>query len=260
MKDDSRCNLIEKNWQTVGIVGVPPRTLIRQLNRQRCVIHDLDALLVRTDIEAATGFLPKVYCAILRTVILNALHLPLDAILIDTGRGKCDNAMHVASILKDCLDLPVIETCNTDSEGSGFPISVSSLPLLDKMQRITESVKVADPDPVNEGLPPCRPTAGFWGVPPRDFSILELFPNSTHVYGWSRCMENKTPSDHGLESSCNQEIPTVFFAQSFCSKTALAQHLARKHRHALYLDVDVSAGASAKAKIGAFLELSGAYL
>lgn len=58
--------------------------------------------------------------------------------------------------------------------------------------------------------------------------------------------------------SFNPEIPTVFFAQSFCAKTALARFLASRHPHALYLDVDVHTGNSAKAKIEAFLELSGA--
>ncbi|MCA1765372.1 MAG: hypothetical protein LC633_03840, partial [Desulfobulbaceae bacterium] len=79
----------------------------------------------------------------------------------------------------------------------------------------------------------------------------------THLYGWTRCMENKTPADSVLEARFNPEIPTVFFAQSFCAKTALARLLAKKHPHALYLDIDVNTGSSAKAKIQAFLELSG---
>ena len=72
-------------------------------------------------------------------------------------------------------------------------------------------------------------------------------------------MENKTPADHALELHCNPDIPTVFYAQSFCAKTALARHLAIRHPHGLYLDSDVTAGGSAKAKIQAFLELSGVY-
>ena len=72
-------------------------------------------------------------------------------------------------------------------------------------------------------------------------------------------MENKTPADHRLEAHYRPEVPTVFFAQSFCAKTALAQHLAQKHPRALYLDTDVAAGSSAKAKIQAFLELSGVF-
>jgi hypothetical protein len=55
----------------------------------------------------------------------------------------------------------------------------------------------------------------------------------------------------------NPDIPTVFFAQSFCAKTALALHLSRLHPRSLFLDCDVTAGNSARAKIEAFLELSG---
>lgn len=256
-KSENRQISIKDSWRSIGIVGVPPRRLIRQMNRQDVAIHDLDALLVRTDLEAATGYLPKVYCAILRTVVLNALNLQLDAVVIDVGPGKCDNARHVAAILKDSLPIPVLETCNLDSEGAGYPICRSHMPLLEKMQRLTEGVKIADPPPIN--LPVCHPVAGFWGVPPRDFSLLELFPDATHIYGWSRCMENKTPADHQLEAYCCKEIPTVFFAQSFCAKTALAQHLAKRNPNALYLDTDVTAGSSAKAKIQAFLELSGVF-
>jgi len=125
---------------------------------------------------------------------------------------------------------------------------------LTKMQRITLGVQSADQ---YDELPPCRPTVGFWGVPPRDFSILSLFPDTTHFYGWTRCMENKTPDNRKLEERINMDIPTVFYAQSFCAKSALAKHLANIHPHALYLDCDVTAGSSAKAKIQAFMELSG---
>lgn len=241
----------------VGIVGVPPREVIRGLNRAGAAIQDLDALLVRADLEEASDFMPRVYCAILRTVVVNALHLDLDAIFVDVGAGKCDSAFHVAAVLEECQAAPVVRTVNRDAEGTGFPVSMSGLPLLAKLLAITEGVKTADP---GGGLiPPCQPVAGFWGVPPRDFSILEVFPDATHVFGWTRCMENKTPADHALEASFDPAVPTVFYAQSFCAKTALAQQLARRHPHALYLDADATAGGSAKAKIEAFLELSGCF-
>jgi hypothetical protein len=130
--------------------------------------------------------------------------------------------------------------------------------LLQKFERITEGVKIIKK--LTDLPATCKPTAGFWGVPPRDFSILDLFPDTTHIYGWTRCMENKTPADHELELHYNPDIPTVFYAQSFCAKTALARHLADKHPLGLYLDSDVTAGGSAKAKIQAFLELSGVKL
>jgi hypothetical protein len=238
----------------VGIVGMPPVEVIRFFNEEGVVIHDLDALLTNADMEGSVAYLPRVYCAILRTVVLNALHLELDAIYIDVGPGKCDAAFHVAAVLEETLAIPVIRTVNQDHLPFGVPVCQSSLPLLRKFERITDGVKEAMPSLTPPAI--CTPTAGFWGVPPRDFAILPLFPDTTHVYGWTRCMENKTPADAELEAHFNPEVPTVFFAQSFCAKTALARLLANRHPCALYLDVDLHTGSSAKAKIEAFLELS----
>ena len=113
------------------------------------------------------------------------------------------------------------------SAGPGCLSLIKSLPLPRKVQSAATF----------ETLSSCTPTAGFWGVPPRDFSILTLFPDTTHIYGWTRCMENKTPANLDLESHFNPDIPTVFFAQSFCAKTALAHHLANLHPRACILTV-----------------------
>ena len=247
--------MIVKEYKEIGIVGMPPLELIRELNANGTVIHDLDTPMIKADIELTAPYLPRVYCAILRTVVLNGLHLKLDAIYIDVGPGKCDCALHVATVLEDMLAIPIYRTKNEDTSSFGTPISHSRMGLLQKFERITEGVK--NTEKPSKPPEPCNPTAGFWGVPPRDFSILDLFPDTTHIYGWTRCMENKTPADHELELHYNPDIPTVFYAQSFCAKTALARHLADKHPHGLYLDSDVTAGGSAKAKIQAFLELSG---
>lgn len=247
--------LSEPNLLRVGIVGVPPLQIVHILHQRRLEILDLDAMLVVEDMETTVAMLPRVYCAILRTVVLNAMHLKLDAIIIDVGSGKCDAALHVATILEDELDIPIIRTNNTDQKPFGNPLCRAKMDMTEKFLAITERVK--SPVIQENPPPPCQPTVGFWGVPPRDFSILSLFPDTTHVYGWTRCMENKTPADNIMETHVNNDIPTVFFAQSFCAKTALARLLARKHPHALYLDIDVNTGSSAKAKIQAFLELSG---
>jgi hypothetical protein len=238
---------------SVGIIGIPPLDIIRQL--QGCTVYDLDEPLLQTNIEAASPFLPQVYCAILRTAVVNSLGLRPDIIYIDVGPGKCDCAAHTATILENILpETKIVRTINQDKKDFGTPICTSSMPLLDKMTAITASVRSAEPHTL---LPSCPPTAGFWGVPPRDFSFLSLFPETTHIYGWTRCMENKTPDNRELEEYFNPDVPTVFFAQSFCAKTALARHLATRHPRGLYLDCDVIAGNSAKAKIQAFLELSG---
>ena len=239
--------------ERVGIVGIPPRSVITDLHRRRVLIFDLDEPQVRASLDLTASHLPRVYCAVLRTVVLNAMHLHLDCIYIDVGPGKCDCALHVSTILKNMLDIPIHCTRNQDMEGAGIPLCRTRMPLLAKMTGITAGVLEPEPE---KGPAACRPTAGFWGVPPRDFSLLTLFPDTTHVYGWTRCMENKTPADLELESYVNPDVPTVFFAQSFCAKTALAKFLADQHPQGLYLDCDVTAGSSARAKIEAFFELS----
>jgi len=239
----------------IGIVGIPPLEIIRSITSEPCIIFDLDEPQVKKDIELASSWLPRVYCAVLRTVVVNALTLLPDMIYIDVGPGKCDCALHTATILKEVLPATdIIETRNQDSIDFGTPLCRTQMNTVTKMEQITKGVQSASPSQTHE---PCRATVGFWGVPPRDFSILTPFPDTTHIYGWTRCMENKTPADRQLEEQFNPTIPTVFFAQSFCAKTALAKHLANKHPHALYLDCDVTAGSSTRAKIQAFLELSG---
>ena len=258
MPDSFKNTAVQKSsLQKVGIVGVPPITVIRELNEKEITIFDLDAKLVPQSIDGTSPYLPKVYCAILRTVVLNAMHLELDAIYIDVGPGKCDCALHVSTILSTLLTIPVIRCFNTDTTDFGTPISTGTMDVTKKFLSITERVKYATPSSPAD-IKPCKAQAGFWGVPPRDFSILSAFPDRTHIYGWTRCMENKTPANEELEMLIDPRIPTVFFAQSFCAKTALAKLLADRHPHGLFLDVDFHAGGSAKAKIQAFLELSGA--
>jgi hypothetical protein len=241
--------------QRVGIVGVPPHAVMAMLADPDFEIFDLDEPQGKIDIETASPFLPRVYCGILRTVIANSLAVRPASIYIDTGAGKCDCAVHTAIVLEDILpECTIIRTRNADTQDFGTPLCRTSMPLAQKMATITASVQ--NPD-AYQTLPACLPTAGFWGVPPRDFTLLNYFPDTTHIYGWARCMENKTPDNMALEIHFNADIPTVFFAQSFCAKTALARHLASKHPHGLYLDCDVTAGNSVKAKIQAFLELSG---
>ena len=69
----------------------------------------------------------------------------------------------------------------------------------------------------------CEPKFAFWGVPPNDFSILDLFPNETHLLGWTRCVEAGVPADIELEMFVEPEVPTVFYAQAFCAKAQLAK-------------------------------------
>lgn len=241
--------------RNVGIVGMPPRKVIKGFKEEGAKVYDLDALHVKPDLEVTSSYIPRVYCAILRTVLTNALKMSLDAIYIDTGLGKCNGALYIAEILENELGIPIIRTRNEDRVRFGNHICESALPLLDKVSLITESV--LEPEGMKDIPKACEAVAGFWGVPPRDFSLLSLFPPRTHVFGWIRCMENKTPADLVLEKVMNLDIPTVFFAQSFCQKAALGYYLAEKHPCGLYVDADVYVGHSTKAKVQAFLELNG---
>ena len=81
-----------------------------------------------------------------------------------------------------------------------------------------------------------------------------MFPDDTHVYGWTRCVEAGCPANLELEMCVDAGVPTVFYAQSFCSKTQLAKYLADKY-NGLYIDVDDYATKSTIAKIEAFLKL-----
>jgi len=239
----------------VGIVGVPPLATIRELHELSTEIVDLDAALPEIDVETEARLIPRYYCAILRTVLSNALRLDLDAVYVDVGRGKCDGARYIKEILERELSIPVLETENTDAERRGNPVCVSGLPLVAKFEMIVEGVKL--PHGIGGDLAPFEPVCGFWGVPPRDFGLLELFPAETHVFGWTRCMENKTPADRELELEYDQSIPTVFFAQSFCPKNSVAHYLAHLHPRGFYVDGDFDISASTRAKVEAFLELNG---
>ena len=240
--------------ERVGIVGVPPLAVIARLNREGAEIVDLDEPQVRAPIDQSAAWLPRVYCAILRTVALNAMHLRLDRVFVDVGPGKCEGARYLADVLEEMLHVPVQRCENRDTKAFGVPLCRAALPLAERFARITKSVQSAAP---HEPVPPCTPLCGFWGVPPRDFALLEPFPKETHVFGWTRCMENKTPADLDLERETDPAIPTVFFSQTFCAKSALARSLARRHPQALVIDCDVSPSHSTRAKIEAFLELSG---
>jgi hypothetical protein len=216
---------------------------------------DLDAAAPDINVEAEARLIPRYYCAVLRTVLSNALRLELGTIYADVGRGKCDGARYVTEVLRHELSVPVIETENADMERRGNSVCVSSLPLVEKFEKIVESVKL--PEGVRGDFSSSRPRCGFWGVPPRDFGLLELFPAETHVFGWTRCMENKTPADTRLELEFDPAIPTVFFAQSFCAKNSIAYYLAHLHPRGFYVDGDFDISASTRAKVEAFLELNG---
>lgn len=239
----------------VGIAGVPSQEILDTYIGDGSDVMDLDMPQDGVEyFDAIEDFSPRIYCATLRTVFVNALTLKPRVIIADVGEGKCDGMRFIAEALRDLVpNTEIITTRNMNAPPQGNPISVSELPLREKMNRIVGSI-VKD---VDRDVRPCKPGAGFWGVPPRDFSILDLFPDTTHVYGWARCMENKAPDSMEIELQGSSEVPTVFFAQSFCQKSMLARYLAYKY-NGLFVDVDVQMDDSVRTKVMAFLTLRGA--
>jgi len=244
--------MMKEKKKVIGIVGVPPWKSMQQYRAQGYEIADLDdhieGIKIRDDI------LPSIFCSILKRVASNAATLwekgKLELVLADVGNGKCDGMRYLSRCLKRIYEIPVKEEVNQNFSGWGYPICQSQLPLKKKMELIVEKVSKPLDNPVD--LKPSKPHCGFWGVPPFDFSILELFPPETHIYGWTRCMENKTPADAELELQLDEGVPTIFFAQSFCQKAALAYNLAKRYG-GLYVEMDKILTRSTAAKIEAYI-------
>lgn len=242
---------MSNNKNKIGFWGYPDPQTIEQL-KQKYPNHQFLDL----DIDykyPSSGILPEAYCKIIRNIMDNSIHLKneLDFIIGAVGEEKCDAGRFVSLLLKD-IGFNVIETKFEKYPDIEIktPISQSNLPLEKKIITIMDGViktQKTDYEYIN-------PTHGFWGVPPNDLSFLSLFRNSTHLYGWTRCVEAGRPADMDLEMHVDTNIPTVFFAQTFCAKMQLAKYLAKKH-DGLYIDIDDIATNSVKAKVEAFIRL-----
>lgn len=201
-------------------------------------------------------FMPDAYCGIMKNIFDNAFYLKdrIIKILAAVGKDKCDSGFFAAYLLKNEgfeVEMTMFEEVLPLNQLSDVPISKSSLPLREKIEKITANI-VEEKD--YSYLEASDAAFGFWGVPPNDLSILELFPDNTHVFGWCRCVEAKNPANIDLELFVEPDLPTVFFAQTFCAKTGLAKYLANKY-NGLYIDIDCTPSNSSCAKIEAFLRL-----
>lgn len=240
----------------IGFWGYPDPELILKLKQEfpNADWIDLDVDFNYPD----TNILPDAYCKIIKNVINNAVYLKSDIfkIVATIGKDKCDSGWFAAQVLKD-MGFDVIESSYEKlSPKSEIKICTSDLPLIEKVQMIMDSI-IDEKEETNHSpftIHRSQPRFGFWGVPPNDMEILKLFPDDTHVYGWTRCVEAGTPADVELEMFVEEGIPTVFYSQAFCAKSQLAKYLADKY-NGLYIDIDDYATNSIKAKIEAFLRL-----
>lgn len=238
----------------IAFWGCPQRALINKYKKlyPNAVWLDLDIDYNYPDLK----LIPDAYCVIIKNIVNNAIYLKdrIIEIICPIGKDKCDSAYFASEILKK-EGLSVVQTSFEDVcpdiKGLKLPISNSSLSLKEKVELITKNI-VEQKD--YSALAQIKPRFGFWGVPPNDLSILDLFPVETSVFGWLRAVEANYPGDFSLESFVEPNLPTVFFTQSFCSKTMLAKYLAQKHQ-GLFIDIDSTPTNSTKAKIEAFLKL-----
>ena len=236
----------------IAFWGYPHPNIIKKNKKEHknAVWLDLDI-----DYGAKKTFiLPENYCSIIKNIVNNALFYKerIIKIVAPTGRDKCDSALFTVEILKDFgfeIETSVFE--EKTYKKCVYPISTSALPLRKKFELITKNI-IEEKD--YSHLKSSIPQAGFWGVPPNDLSILDLFPDETHVYGWTRCVEAMAPYDLELEKFVDKNVKTVFFAQTFCAKNQLAKYLANKYG-GLYIDIDGTPSNSTRAKIEAYLRL-----
>ena len=245
----------------IGFWGYPDPDIVKKVKQDypnaEWIDLDIDFYYPKTNI------LPESYCKIIRNIIDNTVYLKPDLIVAPIGKDKCDSGWFASRILSD-MGFNVIQTIYEKLEPKReVVICDSNMPLYDKITTITAGIidstildsacKIiaADKEFQNQSN---SFTPGFWGVPPNDLEILKLFPDTTRVFGWTRCVEAGTPADLELEMYVDENIPTVFYAQAFCAKSQLAKYLADKY-NGLYIDIDDYANNSIKAKIEAFLRL-----
>ena len=240
----------------IGFWGYPNPEIIKKVNDEYPSAQWFDLDFDFSDRVPDMNILPESYCKIIKQIINNSLYFKDEIIKIvaPIGKDKCDSGWFAAQLLKD-LGFVVEETkFETFEYRKPVIISTSNMPLYEKITTITANIVKSEEYilPDEYGQIPAK--FGFWGVPPNDLSVLKLFPDETHVYGWTRCVEAGVPADIELEMYVDENVPTVFYAQSFCAKAQLAKYLANKY-NGLYIDIDDYASNSVKAKIEAFLRL-----
>lgn len=234
----------------IGFWGYPDPEIILKLKQEFPSAQWLDL-----DIDfdyPDTNILPDAYCKIIKNIINNAFYFKdsMLKIVATIGKDKCDSGWFAAKILR-AKGFDVIESSYEKlSPKKEIKICTSDLPLIEKVSLITNNII----NPTEKEFNQSKANFGFWGVPPNDLSILKLFPDNTHVFGWTRCVEAGTPADVDLEMYVDENLPTVFYSQAFCAKSQLAKYLADKY-NGLYIDIDDYATNSIKAKIEAFLRL-----
>lgn len=249
--------LLASGRPLVGFYGFPPRrVLAAEVERTGGEPVDLDLDLGAPD----SGLVPEAFCRIVANIVDNAVALAprLAVVVASVGPEKCESGRFAAWLIRRRRLAEVRETEHRRA-WNGRPPAISSAlgPVRERVDRIMEAV-VRPLDEAERGrwaARRCEPTHGLWGTPPSVPELLDLFPETTHLYGWTRCVEVDAPADLYLETLVDEGVPTVFFVQGFCDKALLARSLAGEHR-GLLVDVHDRLSGSVAAKVEAFLRLA----
>ncbi len=250
--------IISSRQKVIGFWGAPPAHALEQAAERfpGAGFLDLDVFFG----APVSGVLPDAYCHIIRNCIDNALWLGdrLVAVVAACGEEKCDAGRYAAALLA-ARGIEVIATVNPNRQRTAQPLLCEAKgPLKKRAIRIMESIvePLSDRERNAAFMTRCTPTVGFWGTPPHPIEVLELFPDTTHIFGWTRCVEMGVPADLELERQVPGDLPIVFFSQGFCAKAMIARELAKQYS-GMYVDVHDQMHAATMAKIEAFIRLSG---
>ena len=246
------------NQKVIGFWGDPPKHDLENASQrfEGAAFFDLDIFYN----AKKSGAVPDAFCHIIRNCVDNATALGdrLHCVVAATGPEKCDAGRFAARLVEEITGVEVVVTANEGRKDVGAPLLCESKGSLKK--RIVRTMEaIIEPltsDEKRQAIADrCEPTHGFWGTPPHPIEVLDLFPETTHVFGWTRCVEQGRPADLDLEIAVPDGLPIVFFSQGFCAKSMLAKHLAHKHQ-GMCVDVHDTLGAATMAKIEAFIRLS----
>ncbi|MCP4674412.1 MAG: hypothetical protein GY854_02620 [Deltaproteobacteria bacterium] len=255
--NDNLDEIIKQHKRMIGFWGAPPWEILQEASERLGLgLLDLDVFYD----AAPSKILPDAYCHIIRNCVDNAVALGpgLECIIAAIGKEKCEAGRFAARIIHEVVGVDVIETENKGISKPRPPHLCEARGRLKKrivqiMQGIGEPLGIEAV--TNAKARKCQPTHGFWGTPPHPIELLNLFPETTHIFGWTRCVEQGRPADLELEMFVPSGLPIVFFSQGFCPKAQLARHLAEKH-NGMHVDAHDSLGAATRAKIEAFIRLS----
>lgn len=223
------------------------------------IIHGAGFDFLDLDIDLGSppaGLVPKAYCHIIQDIVNNALRFRdgLGLIVATSGPDKCDQGRDARDLLSR-LGFAVLDASNLQ----GRPlrpalISTARGPLKERVVRIMELVyrPLTAAEEAWYRANQCEPSCNFHGVPPQDIKLLALFPEDTHIQGWTRLVEQGIPGRTDLEWQVDNDVPTVYFTQTFCNKELLARFLAERG-NGLHVDGHGAVTGSVRAKLEAFL-------